>query len=94
MCVTLGERGCAILNRDAYSESPGYRVQVADSVGAGDAFAAALLHGLDRGWDTRRLGCFANAVGALVASRPGATPDWDIEDCRAMLGERFDMHGT
>jgi fructokinase len=94
ICVTLGERGCAILNRGTYSESPGYRVQVADSVGAGDAFAAALLHGLNRRWDTRRLGCFANAVGALVASRPGATPDWNLEDCRPMLGERFDMQGT
>lgn len=91
ICVTLGERGCAILNRGEYSESPGYRVQVADAVGAGDAFAAALLHGLDRRWDTRRLGCFANAVGALVASRPGATPAWNIEECRPMLGEGFDM---
>ncbi len=47
VCVTLGERGCAILNQGTYCESPGYKVQVADSVGAGDAFAAALLHGLD-----------------------------------------------
>jgi len=33
-------------------------------------------------------------VGALVASRPGATPDWNIEECWPMLGERFDMQGT
>ncbi len=90
VCVTLGERGCAILNQGTYCESPGYKVQVADSVGAGDAFAAALLHGLEQRWDTRRLGCFANAVGALVASRPGATPDWNINECWPMLGERFD----
>jgi fructokinase len=89
VCVTLGERGCAILNRNMYSESPGYKVQVADSVGAGDAFAAALLHGLQQGWDARHLGCFANAVGALVASRAGATPDWNIDECRSMLGEEF-----
>jgi len=94
ICVTLGERGCAILNRGTYSEIPGYRVEVADSVGAGDAFAAALLHGLEQRWDSRRLGCFANAVGALVASRPGATPAWNINECRGMLGERFDMQGT
>ena len=88
--MTLGERGCAILNQGTYGESPGYKVQVADSVGAGDAFAAALLHGLEQRWDTRRLGCFANAVGALVASRPGATPDWNINECWPMLGERLD----
>ena len=90
VCVTLGERGCAILNEGTYSESPGYKVEVADSVGAGDAFAAGLLHGLEQGWDTRRLGCFANTVGALVASRSGATPEWNIDECWPMLGERFD----
>jgi fructokinase len=91
VCVTLGERGCAILSQGNYRESPGYRVQVADSVGAGDAFAAALLHGLEQRWDTRRLGCFANSVGALVASRAGATPDWNINECWPMLGEKLDL---
>lgn len=91
VCVTLGERGCAIFNQSVYCEIPGHRVQVADSVGAGDAFAAALLHGLERRWDTRRLGRFANAVGALVASRPGATPEWNINECWPMLGETFDV---
>jgi fructokinase len=90
VCITLGERGCAILNQGTYCESPGCKVQVADSVGAGDAFAAALLHGLDQRWDTRRLGGFANSVGALVASRPGATPEWNINECWTMLGEGLD----
>ena len=94
VCVTLGERGCAILNRGKYSESPGYRVQVADSVGAGDAFAAALLHGLEQRWDTLRLGCFANSVGALVASRAGATPEWNINECWPMIGDRFESLRT
>ena len=94
VCVTLGERGCAILNRGKYSESPGYRVQVADSVGAGDAFAAALLHGLEQRWDTLRLGCFANSVGALVASRAGATPEWSINECWPMIGDRFESLRT
>ena len=90
VCVTLGERGCAILNQRTYTEIRGYKVDVADSVGAGDAFAAAFLHGLEQGWESRRLGLFANAVGALVASRPGATPDWNINECWPMIGERFD----
>ncbi len=94
VCVTLGERGCAIREGDQYCESPGYKVQVADSVGAGDAFAAAFLHGLEQHWDTRRLGCFANSVGALVASRAGATPEWNISECWPMLGEKFDKQKT
>jgi fructokinase len=85
ICVTLGERGCAIFNDGRYVEMPGCKVQVADTVGTGDAFAAAFLHGLDQGWDTQRCGAFANAVGALVASRAGAIPEWNVEEVGRML---------
>src|SRR5579859_1619659 len=46
VCVTRGARGCALLIGDEYIEANGYEVAVADTVGAGDAFAAAFLHGL------------------------------------------------
>jgi fructokinase len=59
---------------------PGFPVAVADTVGAGDAFAAAFLHGLQLGWPIERITRFANALGALVASRPGATPAWTPDD--------------
>jgi fructokinase len=72
VCVTRGERGCAILKGGEYVEVPGVPVKVADTVGAGDAFAAAFLHGLDQGWPAEKVGVFANRLGALVASRPGA----------------------
>ena len=86
MCVTFGERGCAVFQHGEYCEVPGFKVQVADTVGAGDAFAAAFLHGIEQGWDARLIGRFANAVGALVASRAGATPDWHMDECQPMLG--------
>ena len=54
MCVTFGERGCAILNDGKYSQAPGFHVTVADTVGAGDAFSAAFVHGLSQGWDSDR----------------------------------------
>ncbi|HEY0565427.1 MAG TPA: PfkB family carbohydrate kinase, partial [Terriglobales bacterium] len=57
------------------------------TVGSGDAFAAALLHGLDQEWEPERIGRFANAAGALVASRSGANPDWTVEECEAMVRE-------
>ena len=69
-----------------YCEIPGFKVEVADTVGAGDAFSAAFLHGIEQGWDARLTGRFANAVGALVASRAGATPEWHMEECQPMLG--------
>lgn len=80
VCVTRGERGCALLLEGRYAQRPGKRIRVVDAVGAGDAFAAAFLHGLARGWDVERIGDFANRVGALVAGRSGATPAWRPSD--------------
>jgi fructokinase len=57
VCVTRGEQGCALLVGGEYVEAAGYPVHVADTVGAGDAFAAALLHGMvsGNGGDGERL---------------------------------------
>lgn len=85
MCVTFGERGCAILKDGKYSQTPGYHVNVADTVGAGDAFSAAFVHGLSQGWDSESIGECANAVGALVASRSGAIPNWSISEAHELM---------
>ncbi len=85
MCVTFGERGCAILKNGNFSQTPGYQVTVADTVGAGDAFSAAFVHGLSQGWDADHIAHCANAVGALVASRSGAIPDWSIAEAHALM---------
>ena len=85
MCVTFGERGCAIFKEGKFSQAPGYHVTVADTVGAGDAFSAAFVHGLNQGWEAERIADCANAVGALVASRSGAIPDWSIAEALAMM---------
>src|SRR6185312_2553631 len=50
VCVTCGERGCSILKDGQFNRVPGFRIQIADTVGAGDAFAAGLVHGLEQGW--------------------------------------------
>jgi fructokinase len=85
VCVTRGELGCAILASDQYVEVPGYRVQVADTVGAGDAFSAAFLHGLNARWPPAQIGDFANRLGALVASRPGGAAPWSLDQIEALL---------
>ena len=79
-CVTLGARGCAMFVSGDYAEAPGLRVDVADTVGAGDAFAAAFVHGLVSGWPAAKIANFANRLGALVAGSPGAIPDWTRKD--------------
>jgi fructokinase len=60
------------------------KIELADAVGAGDAFAAAFLHGLEQGWQAEKIGAFANRVGALVASRAGAIPRWRAEEAWAL----------
>jgi fructokinase len=80
VCVTRGGTGCSLLVGNHYVEHPAYAVRVADTVGAGDAFAAALVHGLGERWEPMRIAEFCNRVGALVASRPGAIPSWRMEE--------------
>lgn len=80
MAVTRGPDGCVMLVRGEYAEAPGLQIEVADTVGAGDAFGAAFLHGLTQGWPAAELASFANRVGALVATRHGATPVWTIDE--------------
>jgi len=84
VAITRAERGCAAWIGGDYVEAPGYKVKVADAVGAGDAFAAAFLHGLSTGWPPAQVADFANRVGGLVASRPGAVPEWTVEEAQAL----------
>ena len=84
MCVTLSADGCLIYNNGSADTYNGFPVEVHDTVGAGDAFAAAFLHGYHSNWPTENIASFANAAGALVASRPGATPEWTYGDCNSL----------
>jgi fructokinase len=83
-CVTRGAAGCVLLVGDTFVECNGYPVSVIDTVGAGDAFSAALAHGIVSGWEPSKIADFANRVGALIASRSGATPHWTFEEAAAL----------
>jgi fructokinase len=80
VAITRGEQGSSVRIGGDRADCPGYPVKVADTVGAGDAFAAAFLHGLAAGWSAAKTGDFANRLGALVASRAGAVPEWSLEE--------------
>lgn len=84
ICITLGPDGCSLLMNDEFLECPGFPIQVADTIGAGDAFSAALLHGINAGWPVSQIAGFANRVGALIASRPGGTPSWTVTEAMAL----------
>lgn len=85
ICVTLGSKGCAVFSNGVLRQFAGVSVKVVDTVGAGDAFAAAFLHGLHLGWPMEKIAAFANALGALVASRRGATPAWTLHECLQLM---------
>ena len=74
VCVTRGANGCLAVSRTEVVDAPGIAVRVVDTVGAGDSFTAALIQTRLAGWSLRRSVEFANRVGSLVASRPGAMP--------------------
>lgn len=74
VALTRGTSGSLILSRDGtFHDHPGFSVKVADTVGAGDAFTAALAVGLLRNIPIDRLNEFANRVGSYVCTRAGAT---------------------
>jgi fructokinase len=74
ICITRGNRGSLLVSKSGSSEHAGFRVQVADTIGAGDAFTAGLTHGYLQGASLDGMNEIANRVGAWVASQPGATP--------------------
>ncbi len=82
VCVTRAEQGCLLVAGDEIVDSPGVRVEVADAVGAGDAFTAALIVAHLHARPLAAQAAFANRVGALVASRPGAMPILREEFCQ------------
>jgi len=74
VCVTRGDQGCLMVDRSGVADVPGIPVDVVDTVGAGDAFTAAWVVSRLRGGNLAKQAEFANRVGALVASLPGAMP--------------------
>ena len=79
VCITRGAKGAMAVTRDELCEVAGVAVKVVDTVGAGDAFTAALIWSRLQGWPLDRSLVLANRLGALVASRPGAMPEFQDE---------------
>ncbi|MFH9296072.1 5-dehydro-2-deoxygluconokinase [Streptomyces sp. NPDC017520] len=68
--VKQGPKGVLAVHRDGTTaDCPPLPVDVVNGLGAGDAFGGALCHGLLAGWPLDRLVRYANAAGAIVASR-------------------------
>lgn len=73
LVVTLGEQGCEVWADGQKTLVPGVKAtEVLDPTGCGDAFRAALLHGIEQGWPIQQCVELGNRMGALkIASRGG-----------------------
>jgi 5-dehydro-2-deoxygluconokinase len=67
--IKKGADGVLVATPEGRWTVPPQRVEVVCGLGAGDGFGGALIHGLLSGWDPVRIAAYANAAGALVASR-------------------------
>ncbi len=76
LIVTMGANGAFVLHKKELYHHKGFKVATEDSVGAGDAFLAGFLAAFFDGKDISTALNEASAIGAFVASQPGATPDY------------------
>jgi 2-dehydro-3-deoxygluconokinase len=78
--VKHGDKGCFVSKDGQEFTMPGYKVEVVDTTGSGDAFDGAWIKGIEMNWDLEKTASFSNAVGALTATGLGAVapiPSYD-----------------
>src|SRR5918999_5363170 len=73
--VKRGPDGVLARTKDGVAEAAPIEVEIVNGLGAGDAFGGALCHALLSGWDAERTIRYANAAGAIVASRLACADD-------------------
>jgi len=77
ICLTLGDKGACVLTDGKLFKHAGYKVQVADTVGAGDAFLATFVSCYLQSYSIETILDNACKVGAFVASQAGANPEYN-----------------
>ncbi len=76
LIVTMGKNGAYVLHINELYHHKGFKVATEDSVGAGDAFLAGFMAAFFDGKELNTALTEASAIGAFVASQPGATPSY------------------
>lgn len=83
--VTKGDKGALLYSDGEFFDHPGFKVDAVDTVGAGDAFLAGFIAALLEGKTNDKALEFACATGAFVASKTGATPEYDRIEIEQLL---------
>jgi fructokinase len=79
VCITRGGRGALLIDAGILHEAQPVKVDVVDTIGAGDAFLAALLVGRLRDAPWRATLAMATELGARVAAAAGARPAYEAQ---------------
>lgn len=85
--VTKGEKGAMVNYSGKWFNESGYSVTVADAIGSGDAFLAAFLSEMAANKTPDVALKHASALGALVASRVGGWPAYDVSEIEMLKAE-------
>lgn len=83
--VTKGANGSVFNTNGNFFVHPGFTVELADTIGSGDAFLAGLISKLNSGTKPSEALEFASALGALVATHTGPCPDYHVEDIQNLI---------
>jgi fructokinase len=86
--LTKGSQGSVMNIQGVMYSHPGFTVDVADTVGSGDAFLAGLLYSMAQGISPPAAIEFASAMGALIASYSGSCPDYEMADVRRLINRK------
>ncbi|MBV9957067.1 MAG: carbohydrate kinase, partial [Acidobacteria bacterium] len=87
VAVTRAEHGSLLITAEESHDHPGFAARVADTIGAGDAFTAALVHFYLRGEPLERINEAANRLGSWLATHTGATPEASPQTLQRVLGD-------
>lgn len=82
--VTLGANGAMLFTDNQFYEHPGYKVQVADTIGSGDAFLAGFLFKTMNNASPAETLDYACRLGAFVASKKGGCPSYELEELQQL----------
>lgn len=84
ICITKGSEGALVYKKGEITEHSGYKVKVADSIGAGDAFLSGFIKCFLEKKSIEETLDFACKLGAFVASKKGGTPKYSLKDIESI----------
>jgi fructokinase len=85
ICVTLGADGAILLHDNNFYKSAGFEVEVVDTIGSGDSFLASFISNFLKKMDLGKVLIEACAMGALVATKHGASPKISKEELKSLM---------